>query len=588
MNMNNKDMTINDLITEIQENQTLERLCHTYHSFLSKLEESEDQKLIRAIVSYHMKPHNTQNPFDAFLILEGKRSPNPEDLNDEEIQKLINSYQSISDHELKARIADVLWLNKREIKYAKEAVASYIESAKNVRDKSWTYSQDRIERALRLSRSLGKGGAEDAKTVISYIRDILEKHDLNKEAYFPLKLIELLLDINYEHKVFCISILEDSVKFFEKTKDLRRLNDYLEALAQWYEKNNEADKAKESRKQIAENHVKAKSLESSAMGKAHCLQQAIEIYRRIGNHKDRVNELHKDLLEIQKNIPSEMKTFSTGSIDISASVETSINHVSNLSTRDALVRFCFVTKPTDAKQAFDYVEKQAKQFINTSLFGRTTVNKDGKTVGHSAGLADNKQPREELLYPYLVDHMGLSWGLSVQGAIIPAKEQIILEHQIEESDLKEFIVNNPLIRNGHEALFAQGILFGFEGKWDLSIQILAIQFEDSLRYLLEKKGVLTSNIKSDFTQEERGTAYFFKNHTKELKEIFGEDIFYELKALLVKDDHGNGFNLRNLVAHGLMSQNEFYSATCVYFWWLVFRLICTPSIINENNKKQQS
>jgi hypothetical protein len=437
-----------------------------------------------------------------------------------------------------------------------------------------------------LSLSLGKGRTKYTNTVISYILDILEKHDLKKEAYFPLKLIELLFDIKYEDNTFCISVLERSVKFFEKEKDIQRLNNYLEVLAQWQEKNNEADKARGNKKQIAENHVEAQSLEFSAMGKAHCLEQAIEIYRRIGNHKERIDELHKDLLEIQKNILSEMKTFST-EIDISASVKASVRHVSNLSTRDALIRFCFITKPTDIKDTFDYVEKQARQFIHMSLFGRTTVNKDGKTVGHSAGLVDNKQPREELLYPHLIDHIGLSWGLSVQGAIIPAKKQIILEHQVGESDLKEFIVNNPLIRNGHEALFAQGILFGFEGKWDLSIQILAIQFEDSLRYLLEKKGVLTSNIKSDFIQEERGTTYFFKKHTKELKEIFGEDIFYEIKALLVKDDNGNGFNLRNLVAHGLISHSEFYSSTCVYFWWLVFRLICTPSVINQNDKKNK-
>lgn len=569
---------MDELIKKIQEEYTGERLCQYYFSFLANLKESDDQKVLKAIISYHMTPSEAQKPFKAFLILEGRRSPILEDLNEEEIQKLVDSYQSISDHELKARIADVLWLKKREIKYAHDSVVSYIESAKNTRDKSWTYSQDRIERALRLSLSLGKGGAEDTKAVISYIRDILEKHDLKKEAYFPLKLIELLFDIKYEDSAFCISVLENSVKYFEKEKDIRRLNDYLEGLAQWHEKNNEADKAKENRKQIAENHVKAQALESSAMGKAHCLQQAIEIYRRVGNHKKRVDELHKELLKIQKNIPSEMKTFMTGSIDISASVQASVKHVSNLSKRDALIRFCFVAKPKDIKSTFDYVEKQAKRFIHTSLVGRTTVNKEGKTIGHSAGLANNSLPKEELLYSHLVDHLGLSWGINVQGAIIPAKEQIILEHQIEEADLKEFISNNPLIRSGHEPFFLQGILFGFEGKWDLATQILAIQFEDSLRYLLEKKGVLTSNIKSDYTQEERGTSNFFDNQKNELKEIFGEDIFYELKALLVKDDNGNGFNLRNLVAHALMSQSEFYSSICVYFWWLVFRLICTPTI----------
>lgn len=578
---------MNEVIKKIQEEYQGDRLCQYYFPFLNQLEESDNQKLLKAIVSYHMKPGDTQKPFDAFLILEGKRSAIPEDLSQEEIQKLVDSYESINDHELKARFADVLWIKKKEVNYAHDAVSAYLESAKNLRTKSWTYSQDRIERALRLSLSLGKGGKDDRDKVIVYVQKILGKYDLQEEAYFPLKLIELLLDIKYEDNAFCISVLKNCVTFFTKEKDVRRLNDYLEALAQWHDKNNKTDKAKEKRVQIAENHVKAQSSESSAIGKAHCLQQAIEIYRRVGNHEKRIEELHKELLKIQKNIPSEMKTLSTD-IDISESVEASAKHVSNLSTKEALVRLCFVVNPLDTKRAFDYVEKQTQQFILTSLFGHTTINKDGKTVGHTKGLVDNDLHREEALYPHLVNHMGLCWGLNVQSAIIPAKEQITLEHKIEESDLKEFISNNPLIRSGHEALFVQGILFGLEGKWDLAIQILAIQFEDSLRYLLEKKGVLTSNIKSDFTQEERGTTYFFKNYSEEIKEIFGEDIFYELKALLVKDDNGSGFNLRNLVAHGLMSQDEFYSTICAYFWWLVFRLICTPAIISEakSNSKE--
>lgn len=575
-----------ELINKIQNEYNNTRLCEYYYSFVRQMDESDDQKLLTAIISYHMKPSDSQKPFDAFLILEGKRSPILQDLSGEEIQKIIDCYEDINDHELKARFADVLWLKKRDVKYAHDAISAYIESAKILRTTSWIYAQDRIERALRLSLSLGKGGKYNRDSVISYIQEILKKLDLIDEAYFPLKLIELLLDIKYDDITFCVSVLESCIAIFTKENDIQRLNDYLEALAKCHYKNNETDKANERLIQIAENHVKAQLTESSAMGKAHCLQQAIEIYRRIGNHQKRIDELHKELLEIQKKIPSEMKTFSTD-IDITQTVQTSVKHVSNLSLKEAIVRLCLVVQPTDIKKAFDYTEKQTQQFILTSLFGRITVNKDGKTVGHTEGLIDNNLSNQESLYPYVVEHMGISWGLNVQGAIIPAKEQIVLEHQINESDLKEFILNNPLIRTGHEALFAQGILFGFEGKWDLAMQILPIQFEDSLRYLLEKKGVLTSNIKSDFTQEERGTTYFFKNYADEIRGVFGDDIFYELKALLIKDEMGNGFNLRNLVAHGLMTKDEFYSSTCVYFWWLALRLICTPTIITEAKSKSK-
>ena len=588
--MSSKKITLLDLIKRIEEKYEGKKLCQYYYSYLGNDEEGNDTKLLKEIISYHMKPQNTWKPFDPFLILDGRRSPIPDDLTGEEIKKLENCYQKINDAELKSRAADVLWLKKRDVQYAHDAVEAYLLSAKTIREESWTYPQDRIERALRLSLSLGEGGKDNFDKVTSHIKDILGRYDLEKEAYFPLKLTELLLEIKFFDKDLCIKVLNSCVDYFTEKGDDNRLSDYLEHLAKWYEKNGEDNKSKEKMILVAENYAKSKDSKDSYMEKAHVLQKAIAVYRQIGNEKKRIEELHKELLEVQKKIPDEMKTYEGEAIDTLDSIQAAIRHVSDISKKDALFRFCFVTKPINVKETFDLVEKQAQKFIHTSLFGKTTINGDGKTIGNTKGLVDSNGSREESLYPHLVDHMCISWDLSVQGAILPAKDQIMLEHEIREQDMVQFVHNNPLVRKGHEGLFIQGIMFGFHGQWDMAGNTLVIQFEDSLRFLLEKKGVLTSNLKDDFTQEERGTTYFFKNYSDEIKEIFGEDIFYELKALLVKDDNGNGFNLRNLVAHGLMSQNEFYSSVCIYFWWLVFRLICTPAIIfeaksNEKNKK---
>lgn len=586
--MPNSEVDISSIIKDLQEVYEGKRLCEYYFSYFGTRyqteNESADLNLIKAVISYYMKPNDTWKPFHPFLILDARRSAIPDDLKDEEIAKLEVTYPEIQDSELKSRIADVLWLKKRDVQYAHDAVDSYIQSAKNIREESWTYSQTRIERALRLSLSLGKGGTADLEKVIKCIKEVLDKFDLEKEAYFPLKLAELLLEVNYSEIDYCISILEQCVTFFEGKKDFYRLNDYLEILAKWLDKKGEKDKAKEKRILIAENHVKSQENEASYMGKVHVLQKAIEVYRQIGGQRERIDQLNKNLLEIQEKIPEEMKTFEGPPIDISQSVEASIAHVSNHSKKDALFRFCFITRPVNSKETFDHVEQQTQKFIHTSLFGKTTVNNKGRTIAHTAGLIDSTPSREDRLYPHLVDHMGISWGLSVKGAILPALQQIMIEYDVTDQDLEEFVKNNPLIRPGHEGLFLQGISYGFQGKFDLAGNILVIQFEDSLRFLLEKKGILTSNIQSDFTQEERGTAYFFQNNTKELKEIFGDDIFYELKALLVKDESGNGFNLRNLIAHGLMTSDEFYSAGVIYFWWLLFRFLCTP-VIRANGEK---
>ncbi|MCF7812452.1 DUF4209 domain-containing protein [Candidatus Gracilibacteria bacterium] len=585
--MSKKNLTISNLIKDIQEEYKAEKLCSNYFSYLGNkykdLENSEDLKLLRNITSYHMTPEDTWKPFDPQMIFRGRRSAIPDDLTEEEIEKLEKCYTEVQDQELKARIADTLWLKKRNVKYAHDAVNFYIESAKIVREKSWTYSIDRIERAFRLSLSLGKGGKEDYESVLKYILEILNKFDLEKEAYFPMKLLDLLLEISYKNVDFCIKITKECSEFFEKN-DIYRQNDYLELLAKFYEKNKDQGNATNSRTTIAENHVKSVDFEDSAMGKAHCLTKAIEIFRRIGN-KSKAEELHKQLLDIQKKIPSEMQTFHGPAIDISQSIQAAINHVKNKEKEDALLHFCFVVQQTNIEEAFNTVEEQSKQFIHSSLFGKSTVNKDGKTVAHTQPkLESAEEKRENRLFPDLVEHLGINWNLAVRGSILPALEQIMLEHDMSMKDLQKFVINNPLIRPGHEQLVLQGLLFGFQEKWDLAGKILLIEFEDSMRFLLEKRGILTSNIKNDFTQDERGTSYFFTDCEDVLIEIFGKDTFYELKVLISKDNNGNGFNLRNLIAHGLMTQNELYTDTIVYFWWLIFKLICIPTIKSLGEK----
>ena len=170
----------------------------------------------------------------------------------------------------------------------------------------------------------------------------------------------------------------------------------------------------------------------------------------------------------------------------------------------------------------------------------------------------------------------LDWAPCVSGIILPAIYQINFEHQHIDLILREFTKENLLIREGREDLFVQGLLFGFQKKWHLSLSILAIQFEDSLRYILEKKGYLSTKMNDNFTQEERGTSRILTAYKTQLQEIFGSDMYFHLKTLLIKDDHGVGVNLRNRVAHGLLSQSDFEEIPCIYLWSLIFKLIINP------------
>ena len=54
------------------------------------------------------------------------------------------------------------------------------------------------------------------------------------------------------------------------------------------------------------------------------------------------------------------------------------------------------------------------------------------------------------------------------------------------------------------------------------------------------------------------------------EKVLGRNDVYELRGLLTDRTYGN---LRNRVAHGLMSTGEFFQAAPVYLWWLCLRYV---------------
>jgi len=64
----------------------------------------------------------------------------------------------------------------------------------------------------------------------------------------------------------------------------------------------------------------------------------------------------------------------------------------------------------------------------------------------------------------------------------------------------------------------------------------------------------------------------------EAEKLFGADLVFELRGLLVERD---GSNLRNRIAHGLMSVDEFYSGPPRYLWAMILRLCCWPAVLKR-------
>ena len=242
---------------------------------------------------------------------------------------------------------------------------------------------------------------------------------------------------------------------------------------------------------------------------------------------------------------------------------------------------CLLVRPTRVSDLRRQVEELAQKYPMQFLFPAAILNSDGNVVARLPDLLrGNEEEKEKSYRAHMFHQTGLHYAVDVQVAIEPARRQILLDHNIALSDLTPFVSNNPLVRPGREYLYAEGLRAGLVGDWVTAAHLLIPQFEDSMRYLLQKGGVTTSGMDEEGVQDERSlnaTLYL-----PELEKMLGPDITFDLQSLLVEQ---YGHNLRNNLAHGLMSHGAFYSHSVIYLWWLILRLICWPVIVTMAKSK---
>lgn len=229
-----------DVIDECEEKE-----CHIYDSmFMAKAKEKESEAvgnektqeiytLLGAICSFHFKPENRDEPFGPMLVMNTGRSAIIDDISDDHLQALQEVIADIKDPEIRARIADVIWLRTKDYKAAGVAIDSYIESASNLEDpESWPPCFDRVERAFRLAIQLGrKAGYWDK--VIQHLEKLLDKYDGKDPLFLSAKLMELLLEQRQGDPCKYSSLAEKIAQTAELEGNYYKARTYWEIKARW-------------------------------------------------------------------------------------------------------------------------------------------------------------------------------------------------------------------------------------------------------------------------------------------------------------------------------------------------------------------
>lgn len=568
--------------------------CQRYSFILKKKADEEKEPinkevltLLAAISSFSLKVDSEDEPFHPFLVFANSRSAIVEDICDSHLDTLLNVMEDVTDPDMQARIADLLWFKRRrEYKALTLAITAYLNSATAIckSSKHKTNALLRIQRAYNLSKYQNR-----KKEVINFIEKFLDDGSLQSKENLALThgLLEILLSFKQVDKNKYILLITDLANHCHQTKQFGFERKFWEQLSQWYALATQPDKAKDSLVNAAETYIleSNEALERkspSYMAASKFLTNAIVALRRAkGNHNretvdNKVEELSKRLDDFQKHIDDEMQTIST-EVDLSHDIEVSINYVKGKSLLEALFelsKMVFIQEEEKYHELFSQIATENPlQFI----ISRDIVNRNGQVVGKIPSIYPTNQDEIKEATKYHVQtYANMSRNLVVCGRIKPTIHQIKLEHNVTINDFLEITCNNPFIQPGRELIYAKGLYAGFNYDLLTSIHLLIPQFENSLRYILQQYGEITTTL-DDSKQFHRELSLneIFNQKREKLRSILSARTLFDIDWLLI---YPNGANLRNCCAHGLMEIDEFYQDICLYFWGLVLKICFNPFV----------
>lgn len=572
-------------------NSSERKECLAYdNAFWKKAQEAKEAgnvreqavfEILAAVSSAAIKPESTEEFFaDVF-----------QNLTDEHLDFLAEIAPEIPDPELQARAADILWVRRRDYRMAQLAVTAYLQSATQLENpEKWSCCFDRIERALRLARRI----KYKDEVVVAHIEAVLARYNGEDPLWLSAKLMELLQESRLGDPTKYAALAEKAATLAESAPDWRRARAYWDIKARWHLLEKGREKELAASMLAAETYVKEAEdalhrTPPSYLVASRFMQQAVEAFRSIrgtkeetADAKSRSEEVHKLLLQYQEESRKELLT-SSYETDISKLGEQARAYVKGKDFRDALFALSLLGSPTNVSQLRQQVQRQAHEFVASQFFPVVMMNEMGKVIACQPGSVLSSDPNEaEAATRFEMNRNAIYYqNLQAQAYVEPARYQINLEHSVRIKDLLPIVSNSPFVPAGREYLFVKGLYAGLTGDFFTSTHTLIPQIENSIRYLLWQRGVITSGLDDSGVQNEHNLNSTL--YRSEIASIFDEDTLFDLKCLLVEH---SGSNLRNRMAHGLINDSEFLSPLMSYLWWFTLRLCCLPILIHQPQVEQ--
>lgn len=548
-----------------------------------KIVEGKVLWLLAEVCSMALKPASLNLPFEPSIALISGRSTALEDFAEEDIAFFSSIVEEIDDPWLQARVADVVWLlhRPRNPKHALMAIDAY----RAIPLSFETFLSGSVtcwDRAVCLTKMLRAGAGDRLKEIADELCSLV-KSAVIKEGVFCLKVLDVIErhHLGNDHKQEIAPKMETMAREADADKEHYLARQYFDAASRWFLSAKDKEKAAELVVCSAETFVQeAKARLSSGssgspsyMVAASFFEDAILKLRHVPRAQrqalqvdERIAKIHAEMTEIGEKAIEEMRLIATPPIDISDITSASMSAVRGKEVIEAFTTFVNFYPGIAKKKVQEAAEEMLKESIVQSLFAGTQMSRDGRVIGKTP--ASSGSTSGEALWAEMVRQHGRELRFLVHGCIWPALEILRLEHRVTEEAFVTLAANSPIVPPGRVDLFGKALFAGFNNDFVTALHVLVPQIENLVRWHLKSRGIKTTNLDTNGIENENGLSTLAE--LPEMEQVFGEDFTFEVRALFC-DPFGP--NLRNEVAHGLLTSDSSQSEYSIYAWWFALRII---------------
>jgi hypothetical protein len=544
--------------------------------------------LLSDLCSLMINPSNLQEPLRPFAVFPDRRSFDISDLMPEEYEFVKLLIDELPPGLVKARMAEILWLNPdhKRMEYALFAIEGY--QAASLNDDVWLHGgQECWERALILAKGLGKSGKAAVEQMSERLFNALEQ-EINISSPFLGRLATLVLEHRLSHSLAADlpEKLEQAGRSFERDGHLLRARHCYELSVDAYRIARDQLAAARMVVAVAQTWVTEANLRNDGSNAQplvamNHLAKALQIYRQVPQRlrstlgiTDVYEHLRKQIAEAGSLTVETMFMVSTGPLDISRLVNMALEHVSGRTGIEALRTFTTIHPFANRQEARAAALRTLNAGFLTALGCFTHIDRTGRVIAKAPGMSLSSVPTasdEERIWAEMVKGHEQTRNIRVHGWILPALRLLQREHGFKEQDLVDLAKASALVPPERAIMVGKGLYWGMVGEFGMAAHFLIPQLENVVRHHMKEAGLNTSNTDRNDIVNENGLSTLLD--VEGVEKVFGPNLVFELKALFCSPF---GPNLRNQFAHGLMDDDDFFSVSVVYTWWFMLKWVALP------------